>query len=141
VHFILSLINFPSPKQEEVFTGSTTLRNGTIDNDISDQSQDTFQLQQQQQQQQTDTDAQTLITTTTPDVKAEEFELDTSGKMKKKRKYKKKPPKPKRPKPGQVHIATALDGTLLFCCPECQLAYPEKECLENHLAVHKIERR
>jgi len=64
-----------------------------------------------------------------------------SGKSKKKRKIKKKTPKPKRPKPGQVHIATALDGTLLFCCPECQMAYPEKESLEQHLAVHKIERR
>lgn len=71
----------------------------------------------------------------------EKVELDANGKMKKKRKIKKKPPKPKRPKPGQVHIATALDGTILFCCPECQMAYPEKESLESHLAVHKIERR
>ncbi|XP_055694845.1 zinc finger protein with KRAB and SCAN domains 5-like isoform X2 [Lutzomyia longipalpis] len=62
-------------------------------------------------------------------------------KTKKKRRYKKKPPKPKRPKPGQVHIATALDGTILFCCPECHRAYPEKENLEQHLSVHKIERR
>ncbi|XP_055696855.1 zinc finger protein with KRAB and SCAN domains 5-like isoform X1 [Phlebotomus papatasi] len=62
-------------------------------------------------------------------------------KAKKKRRYKKKPPKPKRPKPGQVHIATALDGTILFCCPECHRAYPEKENLEQHLSVHKIERR
>ncbi|CRL05136.1 CLUMA_CG018007, isoform A [Clunio marinus] len=71
----------------------------------------------------------------------EKIELDANGKVKKKRKIKKKPPKPKRPKPGQVHIATALDGTLLFCCPECQMAYPEKESLESHLAVHKIDRR
>lgn len=71
----------------------------------------------------------------------EKVEMDSNGKVKKKRKIKKKPPKPKRPKPGQVHIATALDGTILFCCPECQMAYPEKESLESHLAVHKIERR
>lgn len=71
----------------------------------------------------------------------EKVEVDANGKVKKKRKIKKKPPKPKRPKPGQVHIATALDGTTLFCCPECQMAYPEKESLESHLAVHKIERR
>ncbi|XP_049279647.1 dual specificity protein kinase splB-like isoform X1 [Anopheles funestus] len=64
-----------------------------------------------------------------------------SGKVRKKRKYKTKPPKPKRQKPGQVHIATAIDGTVLFCCPECHMAYPEKECLEQHLVVHKIERR
>lgn len=68
-------------------------------------------------------------------------ELDANGKPKKKRKYKKKPPKPKPPKPGQVHIATALDGTTLFCCPECSMAYPDKSYLEQHLTVHKIERR
>lgn len=68
-------------------------------------------------------------------------EVDANGKPKKKRKYKKKPPKPKPPKPGQVHIATAVDGTVLFCCPECQLAFPEKSNLEQHLSVHKIERR
>lgn len=71
----------------------------------------------------------------------EKIELDANGKVKKKRKVKKKAPKPKRPKPGQVHIATAIDGTILFCCPECSMAYPEKESLEQHLAVHKIERR
>lgn len=62
-------------------------------------------------------------------------------KGKKKKKYKKKPPKPRRPRPGQVHIATALDGTLLFCCPECNMAYPDKEMLEQHLVAHKIDRR
>lgn len=62
-------------------------------------------------------------------------------KPKKKKKYKKKPPKPQKPKPGQVVIATALDGTTLFCCPECHMAYPEKEQLEFHLVGHKIERR
>lgn len=60
---------------------------------------------------------------------------------KKKKKYKKKPTKPAQPKPGQVVIATALDGTPIFCCPECQMAYPEKEQLEVHLLAHNIERR
>ncbi|XP_050085061.1 zinc finger protein 236-like [Anopheles aquasalis] len=64
-----------------------------------------------------------------------------TGKVRRKRKHKVKLPKPKRQKPGQVHITTALDGTVLFCCPECHMAYPEKECLEQHLIVHKIERR
>lgn len=75
------------------------------------------------------------------EMKQPDIEIDASGKIKKKRKYKKKPPKPKPPKPGQVHIATALDGTILFCCPECQMAYPDKSNLEQHLTVHKIERR
>ncbi|KAB0793728.1 hypothetical protein PPYR_13348 [Photinus pyralis] len=70
-----------------------------------------------------------------------EESVDDPEKGKKKKRYKKKPPKPKKPKPGQVHIATALDGTILFCCPECHMAYPEKELLEQHLVGHKIERR
>lgn len=60
---------------------------------------------------------------------------------KKKKKYKKKAPRPARPKPGQVLIASAADGSPLFCCPQCQMAYPEKEQLECHLSVHDIERR
>ncbi|KPJ08278.1 hypothetical protein RR48_13017 [Papilio machaon] len=69
--------------------------------------------------------------------------LDADGvlRVKKKKKYKKKPPKPARPKPGQVVIAKASDGTAVYCCPECQMAYPAKEQLEMHLIVHKIERR
>ncbi|XP_046959562.1 zinc finger protein 649-like isoform X3 [Vanessa cardui] len=71
--------------------------------------------------------------------------LDEDGTIriqnKKKKKYKKKPPKPARPKPGQVVIATAADGTPIYCCPECNMAYPEKSQLEMHLSVHKIERR
>ena len=66
---------------------------------------------------------------------------EPGAKPKRKKKYKKKPPKPKKPKPGQVSIVTALDGTTLFCCPQCNMAYPEKELLEQHLIGHKIERR
>ncbi|KAJ0177059.1 hypothetical protein K1T71_007068 [Dendrolimus kikuchii] len=66
---------------------------------------------------------------------------DGTVRIKKKKKYKKKPPKPARPRPGSVVIATASDGTPIFCCPECQMAYPDKEQLEIHLVVHKIERR
>lgn len=58
-----------------------------------------------------------------------------------KSKNKKKSLQKKNKKPGLVHIATALDGTTLFCCPECQMAYSEKSCLEKHLLLHKIERR
>ncbi|XP_055377158.1 basic-leucine zipper transcription factor A-like isoform X2 [Condylostylus longicornis] len=66
----------------------------------------------------------------------------TPIKQKRKRRVKKpKVVKPKPPKPGQVLIATTTDGTVLFCCPECQMAYPEKENLEQHLTEHKIERR
>lgn len=67
--------------------------------------------------------------------------LEPGTKPKRKKRYKKKPPKPRRPRPGQVHIARALDGTTLYCCPECHMAYPDKELLEQHLVGHKIERR
>lgn len=72
---------------------------------------------------------------------AHDVDVEESKGGKKKKKYKKKPPKPRRPRPGQVHIAVALDGTTLFCCPECNMAYPDKEMLEQHLVAHKIERR
>lgn len=93
------------------------------------------QQQQQQSQQQLQTNNLDQLSANVAEVKVE---VDANGKVKKKRKYKKKPPKPKPPKPGQVHIATALDGTILFCCPECQMAYAEKTDLEQHLTVHKI---
>lgn len=47
----------------------------------------------------------------------------------------------KKVKPGHVKIATAIDGTILFCCPECHMAYPDKKHLEQHLLTHRIERR
>ncbi|CAK1547020.1 unnamed protein product [Leptosia nina] len=67
--------------------------------------------------------------------------LTEGSPAKKKKKYKKKPARPARPKPGQVVIATAADGSPIYCCPECENAYPEKEHLEVHLSVHQIERR
>ncbi|CAH0701369.1 unnamed protein product [Spodoptera exigua] len=60
---------------------------------------------------------------------------------KKKKKYKKKPPKPAKPKSGNIVITTSTDGTSIFCCPACDMAFTEKERLETHLVGHKIERR
>ncbi|KXJ83151.1 hypothetical protein RP20_CCG009064 [Aedes albopictus] len=67
----------------------------------------------------------------------------TGGPEKKKKKKKKKPPKERkpRPKPGEIQVRTALDGSPLFLCPECQMAYPERELLEQHLIGHNLERR
>ncbi|XP_038211724.1 zinc finger protein 853-like isoform X2 [Zerene cesonia] len=75
------------------------------------------------------------------DVSMDEGGAGGAGGAKKKKKYKKKAARAARPKPGTVVIAAAADGTPIFCCPECQLAFAEKEQLESHLAVHKIERR
>lgn len=45
-----------------------------------------------------------------------------------KKKKKKKTPKEKKPKlkAGEIRLKFALDGSMLFVCPECQVAYPEK---------------
>lgn len=40
-----------------------------------------------------------------------------------------------------IRLTTALDGSTLYCCPECHMAYPEKELLEQHLLGHTLERR
>ncbi|KAL1116022.1 hypothetical protein AAG570_005517 [Ranatra chinensis] len=60
-----------------------------------------------------------------------------------KKKKKKKAPKEKkpRPKPGEIRLTTALDGSTLYCCPECHMAYPDKSLLEQHLLGHTMERR
>lgn len=59
-------------------------------------------------------------------------------KRKKKKVEKEKKPKPR---PGEIRLTTALDGSTLYCCPECHMAYPEKELLEQHLVGHTLERR
>ncbi|XP_035891682.1 zinc finger protein 717 [Anopheles stephensi] len=66
-----------------------------------------------------------------------------NGKTKTKKQKKRKPPKEKkpRPKPGQIRETKALDGSPLFCCPECQMAYPERGLIEQHVISHAVERR
>ncbi|KAH9640117.1 hypothetical protein HF086_016048 [Spodoptera exigua] len=61
-----------------------------------------------------------------------------SKKKKKKKSMKEKKP---RPKPGEIRLTTALDGSTLYCCPECHMAYPERDLLEQHLVGHTMERR
>lgn len=61
--------------------------------------------------------------------------------VKKKKKKKSTKEKKPRPKPGEIRLTTALDGSTLYCCPECHMAYPEKELLEQHLVGHTMERR
>lgn len=108
-------------------------------NEESENSQETLSEQPQSSPVTVPTTTVATITTTSANTITT---TDANGKVKKKRKYKKKPlVHQKPPRPGQVHIATALDGTILFCCPECQMAYPDKSNLEQHLGVHKIERR
>lgn len=65
----------------------------------------------------------------------------TKGKKKKKKAPKKFVEKKPRPKPGEIRETKALDGSTLFCCPECQMAYPERSLIEQHVISHAIERR
>ncbi|XP_075145497.1 C2H2-type zinc finger domain-containing lethal (3) neo38 isoform X2 [Haematobia irritans] len=78
----------------------------------------------------TNADGTTTTTTTTTTTKAKK------GK-------KKKPPKEKkpRPKPGEIRETKALDGSTLYCCPECQMAYPDRSLIEQHVISHAVERR
>lgn len=56
---------------------------------------------------------------------------------------KKKAPKEKkpRPKPGEIRETKALDGSTLYLCPECQMAYPDRSLIEQHVISHAVERR
>lgn len=64
----------------------------------------------------------------------------TTGTSKKKKKKAPKEKKP-RPKPGEIRETKALDGSTLYCCPECQMAYPERGLIEQHVISHAVERR
>lgn len=46
-----------------------------------------------------------------------------------------------RPKPGEIRETKALDGSTLYCCPECQMAYPDRGLIEQHVISHAVERR
>lgn len=41
-----------------------------------------------------------------------------------------------RAKTGEIKITIALDGSTLYCCPECNLAFPQKSDIEQHLQIH-----
>lgn len=74
---------------------------------------------------------ESVATTTTPAAVA-------NGKKKKKKTPKEKKP---RPKPGEIRETKALDGSTLYCCPECQMAYPDRSLIEQHVISHAVERR
>ncbi|KAG5679556.1 hypothetical protein PVAND_009116 [Polypedilum vanderplanki] len=86
----------------------------------------------------------TTTTTTNSNVKTKkERKKQNKQASTEKKPKKKKPPKERkpRPKPGEIREKTALDGTILYCCPECQMALPERELVEQHVIQHAVERR
>ncbi|XP_066585364.1 uncharacterized protein [Prorops nasuta] len=46
-----------------------------------------------------------------------------------------------RAKTGEIKITVALDGSTLYCCPECSLAFGEKADIEQHIQAHIQERK
>lgn len=41
-----------------------------------------------------------------------------------------------RAKTGEIKVTIALDGSTLYCCPECNLAYADKTDIEQHIQAH-----
>ncbi|XP_043289925.1 zinc finger protein 880-like isoform X2 [Venturia canescens] len=46
-----------------------------------------------------------------------------------------------RAKTGEIKIALGLDGSMLYCCPECSLAFSDKSDIEQHIQGHVQERK
>lgn len=61
-------------------------------------------------------------------VKVEQQIQTDSPKTEKKMKF--------RAKTGEIKVTVALDGSTLYCCPECSLAFPEKSDIEQHIQNH-----
>lgn len=61
-------------------------------------------------------------------VKVEQQIQTDSPKTEKKMKF--------RAKTGEIKISVALDGSTLYCCPECNLAFPDKTEIEQHIQAH-----
>ena len=74
--------------------------------------------------------------TQTDDTRTEnqsEFRPGEQGKGAKKMKF--------RAKIGEIKINVGLDGTLLYCCPTCNLGFSEKADIEQHIQCHVQERK
>lgn len=41
-----------------------------------------------------------------------------------------------RAKTGEIKISVGLDGSTLYCCPECNLGFPDKAEIEQHIQAH-----
>ncbi|XP_076171528.1 uncharacterized protein LOC143148753 [Ptiloglossa arizonensis] len=70
---------------------------------------------------------------TVQSVKVEQQIQTDSPKIEKKMKF--------RAKTGEIKISIALDGSTLYCCPECNLAFSDKAEIEQHIQAHIQERK
>ncbi|KYN03053.1 PREDICTED: zinc finger protein 880-like [Cyphomyrmex costatus] len=46
-----------------------------------------------------------------------------------------------RAKISEIKISVNYDGTTLYCCPECNLGFPDKTDIEQHIQAHLQERK
>lgn len=46
-----------------------------------------------------------------------------------------------RAKMGEIKVSVGYDGTTLYYCPECNLGYPKKSDIEQHIQAHLQERK
>ncbi|XP_014300489.1 zinc finger protein 82 homolog [Microplitis demolitor] len=46
-----------------------------------------------------------------------------------------------RAKLGEIKITTCIDGSLLYCCPECSMVFQEKSEIDQHIQIHLQERK
>ncbi|KYQ60476.1 RB-associated KRAB zinc finger protein [Trachymyrmex zeteki] len=46
-----------------------------------------------------------------------------------------------RAKISEIKISVNYDGTTLYCCPECNLGFPDKADIEQHIQAHLQERK
>lgn len=63
----------------------------------------------------------------------QQIQTDGSTKTEKKMKF--------RAKTGEIKIALGLDGSMVYCCPECSLAFNDKADIEQHIQNHVQERK
>ncbi|CAH2106637.1 unnamed protein product [Euphydryas editha] len=83
----------------------------------------------------------TIVNPSTTNTTQSNINVNTISLAKKKKKKKTLKEKKPRPRPGEIRLTTALDGSTLYCCPECHMAYPERGLLDQHLVGHTMERR
>lgn len=61
-------------------------------------------------------------------IKREQTPQTESSKSEKKMKF--------RAKIGEIKMTVALDGSTLYCCPECSLAFSQKSEIDEHIQIH-----
>ncbi|XP_050460800.1 zinc finger protein 809-like [Cataglyphis hispanica] len=83
-------------------------------------------LNVQNQQQENESNLQTVL-------KIEQQVQTDLPKIRKKSKF--------RPKVGDIKESTNYDGIVFYCCPECNLGYPNRSDVEQHMQAHLQERK